>query len=86
MATKNLIDEYTSKKKADDEAASGVATAATTKTHTTADVQSAATALSADLQANGPAVDLGSESPPIVTYYAFAPTDPGFTATVVRIA
>lgn len=86
MATKDLINDYNSKKAADDAATKAVSDATTTKTHSTADVQAAAVALSTDLQANGPAVVLSTDSPPVVTYYAFATVDPGFTAVVVRIA
>ena len=86
MATQDLINAYNTAKTADDAATQAVNDATTTKVHTTADVQAAASALSTDLQTNGPAVTISSDTPPVVTYYAFATGDPGFTAMVVRIA
>ena len=86
MSTKDLISAYVTAKTEDDVAATAVNDATTTKVHTTADLVAAATALSTDLQANGSAVTISSDTPPVVVLYAFADVPPGFTTTTVRIA
>lgn len=85
MATKDLIDAALAKKTAKDTTAAAVVTATSNDTQAGTDLTAADQAVHDDLTANGQALYVSTDSPPV--YSVATAVDPGsFALTTIRVA
>lgn len=85
MTTKELIDAANAAKTADATAAEQLAAAQAAKDASASASTAADKALHDDLSANGPAVTVSADTPPVVVIYKAADPD-SFTSETVRVA